>query len=472
MEELEEKKEKSCLSWIVNWFVDKLGMKEFTTSIVWRHSLHPVYSLGGLTTLMFIIQALTGLLLLMFYIPVFGETNMAYDSIVRITHDVAYGSIIRGLHFYGANLMIFIAILHFLRVYFLGSYKNPHELTYIIGILTGLLAILAGVTGYSLRLDHIAGEAIRIGRTLVSSIPGGKPLAVLIYGTGTYDEIVGRYLAYHVMLGGLIFILVLLHFLSIHEHRISPPYDGSEPEPAVPFFPNHILTEISAIFVVLGALIVTAAVFPPELGKKFLPTKQLPVGQPEWYLMAVYAGIKTGVDPVFAGLIVPGILLLIFVLMPWIDPVYSRHPRNRRIATVYGAIMVGEFIVFTIYGMITPGQQIPLINALVVGAVVAIVTGIPAARYTSKPVPPNRRPPAKRVRHYPLALEWGRYIFLLMLVVEIISFALGVQAHLNHDYNLAGFYFGIFTIAFGWALFAAKVTTIDVKYITKPMITP
>lgn len=463
--------EKSCLSWLVDWFIDRLGMEEFTSTMVWRHTLHPVYSLGGLTTLMFVIQAITGLLLLMFYVPVFGETNMAYDSVVRITEEVAYGSIIRGLHFYGANLMVLIAILHFLRVYFMGSYKKPHEVTYIVGMITGLLAIVAGVTGYSLRMDHVAGEAIRIGNTLVMGMPGGKMIAQIIYGTGTFDEIVGRYLAFHIMLAGLILLLMLVHFFSIHQHHVSPPYDGSDPEPAVPFFPNHILTEAAAAFVVIGALIVVSAVFPAELGEKFLPTKELPVGQPEWYLMAVYAGIKTGVDPVFAGMVVPGVLLLIFVLMPWIDPAYSRHPRNRRIATIYGAIMVGEFVAFTVYGMLTPGEQIPLINALAVAFVVALITGVPAAKYTSKPVPPVKRDPVKRVRHTPLVLEWGKYIFLILLAIQLITTALGIQAHLEEMYTLAGFYFGVSVIAFGWALFVAKVILLDVKYITKP-VTP
>ena len=84
-----EKKEKSCLSWLVNWIIDRMGAEEFTSMIVWRHTLHPVYSLGGLTTLMFIIQAITGLILLIFYVPVFGETNLAYDSVVRISEEVA-----------------------------------------------------------------------------------------------------------------------------------------------------------------------------------------------------------------------------------------------------------------------------------------------------------------------------------------------------------------------------------------------
>ncbi len=459
--------ERSCISRFIDWFIDRLGMKSISEFKVYRHTLHPLYSLGGLTTLMFAILGITGILLLMFYVPVFGESNLAYDSIVRIMEEVAYGSVIRSLHNYAANLMILLSMLHFLRVYFMGAYKRPHELTYVIGILAGLLAILGGVTGYSLRMDHVAAEAIRIGNTLVSNMPGGKWIAPLIYGIGTFDEIIGRYFAYHILIAGLIALLALLHFLMVHEHHSSPPYDGSDPEPAVPFFPNHLLTEISAIFVVLGALIILSAAFPAELGQKFLPTETLPVGQPEWYLMAIYAGIKTGVDPFLAFAVVPGILLLVLVLMPWIDPTYSRHPRNRRIATLYGSILLGEFVVFTIYGILTPGQEIPLIYAIAVGSATAILIGLPVAKYTSKPVPPKKADRVRRVRHRPQILSQAKYILLIILIVQAISLALGVDSHFQELYSLAAIYFGISIMASGWIIFIAKVVTVDIPYITR-----
>ncbi|MCS7103156.1 MAG: cytochrome b N-terminal domain-containing protein, partial [Candidatus Korarchaeum sp.] len=351
--------------------------------------------------------------------------------------------------------------------YFMGAYKRPHELTYLIGILMGLLAILCGVTGYSLRMDHIAAEAIRIGNTLVSNMPGGKWVAPLIYGTGTFDEILGRYFGFHILIAGLIAILMLLHFLMVHVHHSSPPYDGSNPEPVVPFFPNHLLTEIAAIFVVLGSLIVLSAAFPAELGHKFLPTEELPVGQPEWYLMAIYAGIKTGVDPFLAFAVVPGVLLLVLVLMPWIDPVYSRHPRNRRIATLYGSILLGEFIVFTIYGILTPGQEIPLIYALVVALVTAIVIGLPIAKYTSKPVPPKNAVKVRRVKHTPLIIKQGSYILLALITIQAITLVLVINAHLQELYTLASLHLGISITAFGWVIFVAKVITVDVPYITR-----
>jgi len=457
----------SCLSRFLDWLLDRLGMREFKELKVYRHTLHPLYSLGGLTTLMFAINAITGILLLMFYVPVFGESNLAYDSIVRIMEEVAYGSTIRSLHNYAANLMILLSMLHFLRVYFMGAYKRPHELTYVVGILMGLLAILCGVTGYSLRMDHIAAEAIRIGNTLVSNMPGGKWIAPLIYGTGTFDEILGRYFGFHILIAGLIAILMLLHFLMVHIHHSSPPYDGSDPEPAVPFFPNHLLTEVAAIFIVLGSLVVLSAAFPAELGQKFLPTEKLPVGQPEWYLMAIYSGIKTGVDPFLAFAVVPGVLLLVLVLMPWIDPVYSRHPRNRRIATLYGSILLGEFIVFTIYGTLTPGQEIPLVHALLVALVTAVAIGLPVARYTSKPVPPRAAMKVRRVRHTPLIVHQGAYIILALLIIQMIALVLGIDAHLKESYTLASLHFGVSIIAFGWLIFVAKVMTVDLHYITR-----
>ena len=460
---------KSCISYFVDWIVDRLGAKEFTESIVPRHALHPIYSLGGLTTTMFILQAITGILLLIFYVPLFGESNIAYDSIVRINEEVAYGYVIRNLHSLGANLMIFLAILHFIRVYLTGSYKKPHEITYIVGILTGGLAILAGVTGYSLRMDHIAAEAINIGKNLVSHLPGGKILSFLVYGTGSPDEVVGRYMAYHILIAGAILLLMLIHFFSIHQHHISPPYDDSEPEPAIPFFPNHMLTELSAILVTLGALILVSAVMPAELGEKFLPTKELPVGQPEWYLMTVYAIIKTGIDPVLAGVVIPGIGILIFVLMPWIDPAYSRHPKNRRIATTYFFIFLSEFIVFFIYGTLTPGQQIPLLNAVALAIVVALVSGALALKYTSKSRPPQPKPKVKRVRFYPQLLKWLPHVFWILLILQAITLGYAVSYHLSEMYDMAAALFGVSIILFGWAFFVAKVYLLDAKYITRPV---
>jgi len=461
-------KPEGCLKKLVNWVVERLGAEEFTQMVIPKHALHPLYSLGGLATLMLIIQALTGIFLLMFYVPAYGEANAAYESVRHITEEVPYGFIVRGMHSYGASLMLILAILHFIRVYLMGAYAKPRELTYLAGIAAGLVAMMSAVVGYSLRLDHIAAEAIRIGMFLVNQIPGGKLISPLIFGSGTFDEIISRYLAFHIGLAGLLFVILLIHFYAIHRHHIAPPYDGSKEEPLIPFFPNHVLTEAAAAIVIIGALVMFTAAFPPELGYKFLLTEELPVGQPEWFMMSLYALIKTGIDPVLAGLVIPSLGLLILVLMPWIDPLYSRHPRNRRFATTYLLIFIGEYVLFFIYGTATPGQQIPLLNALGLGVAVALGMGALGVKLTAKPIPPKgERVASEGGRSYAVEVFLRNFHWISALLL-LIALALGGYAmtkHFDGLYHDAAFYLGASTICLGWAAFSAKVGLYDAEYL-------
>jgi hypothetical protein len=128
---------------------------------------------------------------------------------------------------------------------------------------------------------------------------------------------------------------------------------------------------------------------------------------------------------------------------------------------------LGEFIVFTIYGTLTPGQEIPLIYAIAVGLATAIIIGLPVAKYTSKPIPPKKAARVGRVRHKPQILDQAKYILALILIIQAVSLALGVNSHLQGLYSLAAIYFGISIMALGWVIFIAKVITLDIPYITR-----
>ncbi|MEM2665545.1 MAG: hypothetical protein QXJ67_02805, partial [Nitrososphaerota archaeon] len=226
---------------------------------------------------------------------------------------------------------------------------------------------------------------------------------------------------------------------------------------------------LAAAVVTIGTLMTFSAVFPPELGFKFVFGEELPVGQPEWYLMAMYALIKTGIDPVLAGLVIPSIGLLILVIMPWVDPLYSRHPMNRRIATTYGLIFVGEYIVLFLYGQLTPGEQIPLLNALLLTIAVALVLGYVGVRLTSKPIPPKKiqkqqsgNSPSYAVR---VILKNVWWIACLLLVFALVLGGFGIMSHLSENYYDATLLFGISIILMGWSLFTAKVDLVDAKYL-------
>ncbi|MEM4451500.1 MAG: hypothetical protein QXF74_05865, partial [Nitrososphaerota archaeon] len=173
--------------------------------------------------------------------------------------------------------------------------------------------------------------------------------------------------------------------------------------------------------------------------------------------------------PVLAGFVIPSIGLLILVIMPWVDPLYSRHPMNRRIATTYGLIFVGEYIVLFLYGQLTPGEQIPLLNALLLTIAVALVLGYVGVRLTSKPIPPKKiqkqqsgNSPSYAVR---VILKNVWWIACLLLVFALVLGGFGIMSHLSENYYDAALLFGISIILMGWSLFTAKVGLVDAKYL-------
>lgn len=201
------------------WFVGRTRIEPFITSRVPRHALSPIYCLGGTTFLLFVVLAITGMLLAFYYIP---TPDGAYDSIRAITSEVPYGWLIRSVHFYSSNGMLILAVLHMMRVYYTGSYKAPRELNWVAGVLLGLLTLFAGYTGYTLRWDQVAVGASGIGRGIVTSVPYlGTMLGSVLWGRGQ-AETLARYSAVHLLVvPGAMIVLMAVHFWMVKRHGIS-----------------------------------------------------------------------------------------------------------------------------------------------------------------------------------------------------------------------------------------------------------
>jgi len=204
-----------------DWLVTRTRIEPFITSRVPRHALSPIYCLGGMTFLMFVVLAVTGILLAMYYIP---TPDGAYESVQAITKTVPYGWLMRSVHFYSANGMLILAILHMLRVYYTGSYKAPRELNWVAGVILGLLTLAAGYTGYVLRWDQEAVGASGIGKGIATSIPYlGSMLGTVLWGRSQAETLL-RYSAAHLLLvPGAMIILMAIHFWMVRRHGISGP---------------------------------------------------------------------------------------------------------------------------------------------------------------------------------------------------------------------------------------------------------
>jgi quinol-cytochrome oxidoreductase complex cytochrome b subunit len=173
------------------------------------------YCFGGITFMLFMVQVITGLLLSVHYTPSEAE---AYRSIQRLSEVVPLGGLLRAVHHWAANLMVVMVVLHMLRVFITGSYKNPRELNWIAGAFLFAMTLAFGFTGYLLPWDQKAYWATVVGTNMLGSIPlFGPVLAGLVRGGA---EVSGQTLLRFYSMHMLWFPLVTFFFLWVHFHII------------------------------------------------------------------------------------------------------------------------------------------------------------------------------------------------------------------------------------------------------------
>jgi menaquinol-cytochrome c reductase cytochrome b subunit len=187
------------------------------------------YCFGGMVFVLIVLQLLTGILLSLYYVPdASGNPAAAYTSVNFIQNSVYLGWLIRGVHFWGANILIVMVLLHMSRVYWTGSYRAPRELNWIVGVIMLLCIIFLSLTGYLLPWDTKAYFATEV----TIKIAGSPPPAIL----GTFIKeilqggaVVGpptlqRFFTIHVfLLPAIIVVLMYVHFRFIRAHGIAEP---------------------------------------------------------------------------------------------------------------------------------------------------------------------------------------------------------------------------------------------------------
>jgi menaquinol-cytochrome c reductase cytochrome b subunit len=183
-----------------------------------------VYCFGGLTFFITVIQILSGMFLTMYYVP---DIENAWKSVYYLQNEVAFGEIVRGMHHWGASLVIVMMFLHTLRVFFTGSYKKPRELNWIVGVLIFCVMLGLGFTGYLLPWDMKAVFATKVGLEIAGSVPFiGELIKILLAGDASIigAQTLTRFFAIHVFfLPAVLFILLAVHFIMIRRQGISGP---------------------------------------------------------------------------------------------------------------------------------------------------------------------------------------------------------------------------------------------------------
>jgi len=245
-----------------------------------RHTVW--YYFGGVSLFLFIIQVTTGALLLMYYRV--GE-NSSYESVRFIMSQVRFGWLIRSIHSWSANLMIFAVLIHMFSVYFTRAYRKPRELTWFTGFLLLAMAMLFGFSGYLLPWNQLAFFATKVGTDIIETLPmiGSYLLRIIRGSEDVTGATLARFFGLHVaILPGIFTIILSLHLLFIQRQGISVPEHWSrnpeDPRNRIPFFPNFLLRDLLLWLIVLNILALLAVLFPWELGPKPTPSPPLPRG--------------------------------------------------------------------------------------------------------------------------------------------------------------------------------------------------
>lgn len=181
------------------------------------------YTLGSIAMFLFIMQAVTGILLAMYYSP---SPDHARDSVLYITREVPLGAFVRGLHVWGASVLIVVVILHMLRVFFMGAYKYPREATWLTGVCLLLVVVGFGFTGYLLPWDQKAYWATVVGTSIAGQIPllGQSVVKILRGGAEIGAITLTRFYAIHVLiLPAITLIFLASHLFLVIWHGISAP---------------------------------------------------------------------------------------------------------------------------------------------------------------------------------------------------------------------------------------------------------
>src|SRR6476469_1150599 len=228
----------------LDWLEERSGLVGATRYFLFRKVPGDsgwAHTLGSATLTAFLVQAITGVILAMFYKP---DPEHAYSSIQHITNDVTFGWLVRGMHRWGASVFIILLFFHMARVFLYGAYKYPRELNWIIGVLLLILGMFEGFTGYLLPFDQTAYWATVVGMNITANGPfvGGIMAQILQGGPEIGGDTLARFYSLHMLIApGLIFALIGLHlYLVIRLGVSSPPWSkeaaGMERDPE----PNNL----------------------------------------------------------------------------------------------------------------------------------------------------------------------------------------------------------------------------------------
>jgi quinol-cytochrome oxidoreductase complex cytochrome b subunit len=295
------------------------------------------WNFGSLSGIMLVVMIVTGIFLAMQYTP---HADLAFDSVERIMRDVDYGWMLRYAHMNGASMFFALLYIHMFRGLYYGSYKQPRELLWILGVIILILAIMTAFMGYVLPWGQMSYWAATVITNLFSAIPLiGQSIVTFLWGGFTVgNPTLNRFYALHYLLPFVILAVVLLHLIALHRFGSNNPLgiEMKGPQDTLPFHPYFTIKDLFglAVFLLIYSFFIFYA--PNFLGSSdnYIPANPMQTPNhivPEWYLLPYYAILRSVPNKLLGVIMAFGSIFLLFIV-PWLD---SSPVRSARFRPVY-----------------------------------------------------------------------------------------------------------------------------------------
>lgn len=339
---------------IADWVDERLGVGREAAALMGKPikgGARYLFSLGSVNLFLFINQVVTGMLLMMYYVP---SPDHAYDAVTFIQHVVPFGHIIRGLHYWGASAMVVSVMLHATRVYVYGAYKKPREIMWLSGVFLLLVVFGFAFTGYLLPWDQKAYWATVVGTNVAGTAPviGGFLVRLMRGGAEVSNLTLTRFFMLHTMLLPWTLALIAgLHLTVLQLVDHTPPWDPGQARKEAPFYPDQVFKDAVLVLLLFVLMLVLSSLAPAGLEALADPTDHSYNPRPEWYFYFLFQILHYTEGPfeVVGTMVLPNLFVILLLALPFIDRAPERDPKKRPLAmTAIGLVLAGYVALTTI----------------------------------------------------------------------------------------------------------------------------
>ena len=335
---------------LLDWLDHRTGFKSLLHEALYERvpgGARWRYVWGSTLVFTFSVQVITGLFLWMGYSP---SSQTAWESVYYIQNEMLLGWVLRGIHHFTAQAMVVLLVLHLLQVIIDGAYKAPREVNFWLGLILMQIVLGLSLTGYLLPWDQKGYWATKVATNIAGITPvvGEQVQALAVGGPNYGHHTLTRFFALHAgLLPGLLIAFLGLHIYVFRRHGLTVPDPIHKPDTT--FWPDQVLKDGVACLAVLATVLLLVFMdgFGPhggaELGAPADGTENYSAARPEWYFLFLFQGLKyfPGESEIIGAMVIPGIIMGILALMPFIGRWKLGHRFN--VAFIFG-IMLGILI--------------------------------------------------------------------------------------------------------------------------------